>query len=185
MKRHISGILVFLIISSTTIMAFYFVRILARELDTDLVPPIETVNSGGFSGNAAVITFAQYDSKIEQLTVRMRMPETRELLAADKLYSSIVITDGSSPHKFAFRSVLPIGARISQREVEVRYNLRLPQPGDSAETRNFLVAGHVGTIGPDLNALNPSQLGGAMPVVYVHQNSAPRQQRAAVPNAFP
>ena len=185
MKRHISGILVFLIISSTTITAFYFVRALARELDTDLVPPIDTVNSGRSSGNAAVITFAQYDSNIEQLTVRMRMPETRELLAADKLYSSIVITDGTSPHKFAFRSVLPIGARISQREVEVRYNLRLPQAGDSAETRNFLVAGHVGTIGPDLNALHPSQLGGAMPVVYVHQNSAPRQPRAAVPNALP
>ena len=167
MKRHISGILVFLIISSTTIMAFYFVRTLARELDTDSVPPIEAASPGS-SGNAAVITFAQYDSKNELLTVRMRMPETRELLAADKLYSSIVVTDGTSPHKFAFRSVLPIGGRISQREVEVRYNLRLPQPGDSAETKNFLVAGHVGTIGPDLNALNPSQLGGAMPVVYVH-----------------
>jgi len=185
MKRHISGILVFLIISSTTITAFYFVRTLARELDTDLVPPIDTVNSGRSSGNAAVITFAQYDSNIEQLTVRMRMPETRELLEADKLYSSIVITDGTSPHRFAFRSVLPIGARISQREVEVRYNLRLPQPGGPAETENFLVAGHVGTIGPDLNALNPSQLGGAMPVVYVHQNSAPRQPRTAVPNTLP
>ena len=176
MKRHISGILVFLIISSTTIMAFYFVRTLARELDTDSVPPIEAANPGS-SGNAAVITFAQYDSKNELLTVRMRMPETRELLAADKLYSSIVITDGTSPHKFAFRSVLPIGARISQREVEVRYNLRLPQAGGLAETKNFLVAGHVGTIGPDPNALHPSQLGGAMPVVYVHQERAPRPRK--------
>ena len=177
MKRHISGFIAFLIISSTTITAFYFVRTLTRELDTDLVPPIDTVNSGRFSGNAAVITFAQYDSNIEQLTVRMRMPETRELLEADKLYSSIVITDGTSPHKFAFRSVLPIGARISQREVEVRYNLRLPQPGGPDETKNFLVAGHVGTIGPDLNVLQPSQLGGAMPVVYVHQERAPRPRK--------
>jgi hypothetical protein len=169
MKRHISGILVFLIISSTTITAFYFVRILARELEPGSVPPLETVTCDqASSGNAAVITFAQYDSQIEQLTVRMRMPETRELLEADKLYSSIVVTDGTSPHQFAFRSVHPVGSRISRREVEVRYSLRLPQPGGIAKTSNFLVAGQFATTNSHLNALRPPGFGGAMPVVYVH-----------------
>ena len=175
MKRHITGFLTFLIISSTTVTAFYFVRTLARELDSDWVPPIETLTcEQAATGNAAVITFAQYDSESEELTVRMRMTETRTLLDADKLYSSIVLTDGTTVHKFAFRSVHPVDSRISRREVEVRYSLSLPQPFGSTKTRNYLVAGHVAATNYNLHDLRPSQFGGAMPVVYVHQASAPR-----------
>ena len=170
MKRHITGILAFLFVLAVSIGITIFARSLAGSVDDSSVPPPENIeatrNNSAISG---VVSFVQYDSTAETLTVRMKIPSDRVPTSPSNVQVVIRISDEGSENKFEVRRVVSteLGS-VSNGELDIRFRQKLPRSNAAASQRNFVASGRLETGNPNVDAFRISDFGPPTSIVFAH-----------------